>query len=333
LNSEEDNAPDPVAAPEANIRPQVFGSARLQKGLNDLLNEFSHIFAVDLPPEPAKLKPIRFKLDERGWKADRRSKQNVRPLSHEKEEALRVWIESALKNGIISRADTKPNWSQIHMVLKSNGVDYRFCVDYTVLNLFLESAGWPIPHIDGILRRIAAKKPRYFATMDSTQGFYQMEVELNSREFLCFTTFMGNFVWNRAPMGPKTVPAEFQRAMCMEVFPDLVHKIMEVYLDDFIVYASTEEELITNLKEVFIRLSDKNLKLNPKKCRFGMEEVEYCGHVINSTGITFSHDRISEVANFDIPKTRGELKSFLGMAGYMRTHVPHYVEKVSFFKT
>jgi hypothetical protein len=99
-------------------------------------------------------------------------------------------------------------------------------------------------------------------------------------------------------------------------------------LDDFIVWAENEDELITRLRTVFERLSEKNLKLNPKKCRFGMEEVEYCGHVMNATGVTFSRERVSEVVNFAIPLTRGELKSFLGMTGYMRAHVPHYVERV-----
>jgi len=158
--------------------------------------------------------------------------------------------------------------------------------------------------------------------------FYQAEVELSDREFLCFTTYLGNYMWNRAPMGPKTVPAMFQRAMCVEVFPNLIHKIMEVYIDDFIVWARTEDELITRLEEVFKRCREMNLKLNPSKCRFGMEEVEYCGHVINKDGVTFSPERISEVVDFKQPQTHGALKSFLGMAGYMREHVPHYVDVV-----
>jgi hypothetical protein len=181
----------------------------------------------------------------------------------------------------------------------------------------MESAGWPIPHIGSVLRRIAGHRPKYFATMDSTQSFYHTEVEMISREFLCFTTYLGNYVWNRAPMGPKTVPALFQRAMCVEVFPDLIHKIMEVYNDDSIVWAQTEDELITRLGQVFTRASEENLKLNrdPKKCHFGLTEAEYCGHILNESGTTFSKDRITEVADFAVPENHGELKSFLGIAG------------------
>jgi hypothetical protein len=328
----EEEPPDPVATEPSVVspedEPQVFGSPQLQRKLRRLIAKHKSVFAVKLPTEPAHIKPISFNIDTAGWKADKRSKQYTRPLSHDKEIALEAWIAAALQSGIISEAPAVANWSQILLVLKPNGKEYRFCVDYTVLNTFMESAGWPIPHIGSILRRIASHKPKYFATMDSTQGFYQMEVELSSREFLCFTTYLGNYMWNRAPMGPKTVPALFQRAMCVEVFPDLIHKIMEVYIDDFIVWAQTEDELITHLEAVFTRLSEKNLKLNPRKCRFGMTEVEYCGHIINDQGTTFSRERISEVSDFAIPSTHGELKSFLGMAGYMREHVPHYVEVV-----
>jgi hypothetical protein len=103
---------------------------------------------------------------------------------------------------------------------------------------------------------------------------------------------------------------------------------MEVYIDDFIVWADSEDELITRLTMIFERLIEKNLYLNPKKCRFGMDEVVYCGHVINKDGVTFRKERIDEVADMATPKTHGALKSFLGMAGYMREHIAHYVDLV-----
>ena len=319
--------PDPVAR-EPDAEPQVFGTPQLQRRLRRLIAKHKHIFATSLSPEPAKVTPISFSIDASKWRADRRTRQYPRPLSRDKEIALEVWIKAALDAGIISEAPAVPNWSQVLLVLKPNGREYRVCVDYTILNSFMESAGWPIPHISSILRRIADQRPKYFATMDSTQGFYQMEVEMSSREFLCFTTYLGNYVWNRAAMGPKTVPALFQRAMCVEVFPDLVHKIMEVYIDDFIVWAQSEDELISRLDQVFTRCAEKNLKLNPRKCRFGMQEVEYCGHVINDKGTTFSAEKITEIVDFSVPETHGGLKSFLGMAGYMREHVNHYVDLV-----
>jgi hypothetical protein len=307
---------------------KIFGSPMLQRRLKRLLKQYHDIFATTLPSEPAKLTPINFKIDEEKWRADKRTTQYPRPQSQAKEEGIEAFIDMALKNGLIRPAPSVPNWSQVVLVLKPNGKDWRFCVDYTVLNQFMESVGWPIPHIGSILRRIVKHRPTLFATMDGTQGFYQMEVEMSSQEFLCFTTYMGNYVFQRAPMGPKTVPALFQRAMSMEVFPDLVHKIMEIYIDDFIVWGRSDDEFIANLTQVFDRLRATNVKINPMKCKFGLAEVEYVGHKITAEGLTFAADKISEVTDFERPTSQGGLKSFLGMAGYFREHVDHYVDLV-----
>lgn len=176
------------------------------------------------------------------------------------------------------------------------------------------------------MRRIAAHKPRYFACLDATQGFFQIAIDDASKDLLCFTTPRGNFVWNRAPMGPKTVPALYQRAMYVEAFHDMVTQFMEIYLDDFIIWASTEDELVSRVQKVVDRLLSINLKLNPNKCKFGLSEVEYCGHLVSATSVGFSSERLQEVDAWSLPSTEGELKSFLGLAGYFQEHVPHFSE-------
>ena len=159
------------------------------------------------------------------------------------------------------------------------------------------------------MRRIASHKPKYFACLDATQGFFQLGVDESSRNLLCFTTPRGNFVWRRAPMGPKTVPALYQRAMYVEVFHDMVNQFMEIYLDDFIIWASTEDELVTRVERVLNRLRAVNLKLNPKKCKFGLDQVEYCGHLITATSIKFSSEKLQEVDAWTLPSTQGELNA------------------------
>ena len=92
---------------------------------------------------------MKFKVDKKAWQSDRRTKQYPRQLPKDKEEWLLQWINAALEAGLISHAPAGlvPNWSQVVLVLKNGGKDYRFCVDYTELNQFMESAGWLIPHI------------------------------------------------------------------------------------------------------------------------------------------------------------------------------------------
>ncbi len=73
-------------------------------------------------------------------------------------------------------------------------------------------------------------------------------------------------------MGLKSAASYFQRMMMASVVQaGLLYSIVELYLDDVLVYATSEDELIERLSTVFTRLRQFNITLNPKKCSFGME--------------------------------------------------------------
>jgi len=162
--------------------------------------------------------------------------------------------------------------------------------------------------------------------MDLTKGYYQAPLAESSRHFTAFITLMGLYEWTRVPMGLKGAPAYFQRVMATVVFAGLLYNILELYLDDVIVYAQSIDELCKNLEMVFARLRKHNITLNPEKCRFGMTETEYVGRVINSEGWKYSDEKKAEVLNFREPQRLGELKSFIGLCEYFHTHIRHFAE-------
>ena len=55
-------------------------------------------------------------------------------------------------------------------------------------------------------------------------------------------------------------PASFQR--CMSIFSDMIEKIMEVFMNDFLVYGKTFEHCLENLDKVLQRCQEKDLVLN-----------------------------------------------------------------------
>jgi hypothetical protein len=101
----------------------------------------------------------------------------------------------------------------------------------------------------------------------------------------------------------------------------LIYIFCEAYLDDVIVHANTEEEFVENLRAVFSRFRQHNIRLNPKKTVLGKSEIEYVGHVINHEGMSFSRSKLDSVMNFPKPKYGAQMKSFLGLANYFRDHV------------
>ena len=64
-------------------------------------------------------------------------------------------------------------------------------------------------------------------------------------------------------------------------------------------------------KEVFRRLHDAQVTLNPKKCSFIKQQIEYLGHVVTPEGTFPGPSKIEVVKNFPTPTSLKELKSEL----------------------
>ena len=112
--------------------------------------------------------------------------------------------------------------------------------------------------------------------------------------------------------------------MSKTIFPELIFKVLEVYLDDVITRGETKEELMQNLRKIFQKLQEFGVYINPNKIKIGMSEVEYVGHVIDRHGQSFSQMKQDQVLNFRKPKTVKDMKSFLGVISQFRDHVDHF---------
>ncbi|XP_048587367.1 uncharacterized protein LOC125570179 [Nematostella vectensis] len=80
----------------------------------------------------------------------------------------------------------------------------------------------------------------------------------------------------------------------------------------------TYEEHLKDLEEVFQRLRNANIKLNPKKCTFAKKGIEYLGHIVSTEGIEPNPAKIKAVQEYPRPKGLRDVRSFLGLANYYR---------------
>jgi hypothetical protein len=76
--------------------------------------------------------------------------------------------------------------------------------------------------------------------------------------------------------GLKNVRATYQRAM-VTLLHDMMHKEIEVYMDDMAAKSKEEESRVQILKKLLERLRKYKLRLNPAKCSFGMKSWEVVG--------------------------------------------------------
>jgi len=70
---------------------------------------------------------------------------------------------------------------------------------------------------------------------------------------------------------------------------------MEVYVDDMVVKSDTFDQHLADLEEVFGRLRKFNMRLNPAKCVFGVEEGKFLGSMLTHRGIEANPGKCSAV--------------------------------------
>jgi hypothetical protein len=118
------------------------------------------------------------------------------------------------------------------------------------------------------------------------------------------------------PFGLKNAGATYKRAM-VALFHDMMHKEIEVYVDDMIAKSKDEESHILSLRKLFERLRKYQLKLNPVKCTFGVKSGKLLGFVVSDKGIEVDPDKVKAIQDMPAPKTEKEVRSFLGRLNYI----------------
>ena len=102
------------------------------------------------------------------------------------------------------------------------------------------------------------------------------------------------------PFGLKNAGATYQRAM-VTLFHDMMHKEIEVYVDDMIVKSQGEDEHVVNLRKLFEWLRKFQLKLNPAKCTFGATFRKLLGFVVSKKGIEIDPDKVRAIQDLPLP--------------------------------
>ncbi|GKG44969.1 reverse transcriptase domain-containing protein, partial [Tanacetum coccineum] len=84
---------------------------------------------------------------------------------------------------------------------------------------------------------------------------------------------------------------------------------LEAYVDDMVIKSIDEKVMIADIAETFDNLRRINMKLNPKKCSFGVEEGKFLGYMVTSNGIWANPKKTKAIANMQSPQTLKEMQS------------------------
>ena len=245
--------------------------------------------------------------------------QPLRRLAWAERDIVRKEVDKMKEQNIIVESESP--WSSPPVLVRKKDGSVRFCVDYRKLNDVTIADQYPLPRIDDVLD--ALSKGKYFAVIDLKSGYWQIPLEARDACKTAFRTLDGFYEFNVMPFGLKNAPATFQRLMDV-VFSGLKWRGLLVYMDDIVVYSESIQEHLRLLEEVFKRLLEAGLKINPKKSTLVATEVRYLGHVVSALGIRPDPSKVKAVQNLKEPQTVRQVRMFLGLVGYYRKFIPAF---------
>ncbi|WVZ04461.1 hypothetical protein V8G54_025267 [Vigna mungo] len=286
-----------------------------------LLHTYKGIFAkpVGLPPSRSQDHKIPLLQGSAAVK--------VRPYKypHSKKQQIEIMVKEMLDEGIIVPSSS-PFSSPIILVKKKKDGTWRFCTDYRALDAITVKDSFPIPTVEELLDELFGAK--YFSKLDLRAGYHQILVNEEDRYKTTFRTHQGHYEWLVMPFGLTNASTTFQNLMNY-IFQGLLRKSVLVFFDDILVYSASWSTHLHHLQQVLQILEDHKLYAKMSKCSFGLEQIDYLGHIVSSRGVQMKDTKIQVVLQWLVPKTIKQLRGFLGLTGYYRRFIKGYATIVN----
>lgn len=234
---------------------------------------------------------------------------------------LKSALDELLEKGIISRVEEPRDWVHNLVIIEKSNGSLRLCLDPKNLNKYVKKEQYLIPTLDDILPKL--NEAKYFTVLDLKEGFYQIELDKESRKLCTFATPFGSYQFNRLPFGLSTAPEIFQKKN-EENFSDIPNVL--TYIDDILIYGKDKIAHDETLEKVLSRARELNIKFNENKIQLEQGEIDYLGHRFTADGIYPSTERVNAIKSLNYPKSKKELQKFLGMINYVRSFIPNLAE-------
>ena len=287
----------------------------IQKQFRDVMNDSLHGSVI-------KCEPMKISLDEnleivplKVWQA--------RPVPLHHVDSAKRLIKELVDTGVIEPVDWPTAWvSPAHFVAKQGTTDVRLVTDFSHLNRYIKRPAHPFMTGQEILRTIDPRS-KFFAKLDLVKGYYQVELDVNSRDYTCFLLpsglgdYAGRWRYRRGPMGLSSTGDIF----CQITDRALQGTSQSKLVDDIFIQDATLNGLISKLVSVLTRCRETGIIVSKRKFKMGTS-VPFAGSIVTRHGNKVDARMTQALRDFPVPKNITDLRSFLGLANQFSHHSP-----------
>ena len=296
---------------------QSVSSDPLESVRRAALSPFKDVFPPDLPPGLPPSREVDHKIELIPGSSPP-SRPTFRLSATELVE-LKTQLEGLVKAGFI-RPSLSPYGAPILFVKKKDGT-MRMCVDYRALNNITIKNSYPLPRVDELFDRLQGAK--FFSKIDLRSGYHQIRIAEGDESKTAFRTRYGHYEFLVLPFGLTNAPGTFMHLM-HQTFREFLDDFVLVFLDDILIYSKTLEEHKEHVRKVLETLRKAKLFAKESKCEFFKTEVEFLGHIVGAHGVRMMEDKVKAIAEWPVPTKVGDVRSFLGTAGYYRKFIKDF---------
>jgi hypothetical protein len=205
-------------------------------------------------------------------------------------------------------------WVSNLVHIRKSTVQIRLCIDFHALNRVNIKENFPLPNMEMILQQVVGSQ--MMSLLDSFSGYNKIKVKRSYKYKTSFITCWSKFSYECMPFGLSNAGGTFQRDMKI-YFDNLIGKIIQIYLDDLIIYSKTRSDDFVHLNRVLMRCRKFSIFLNPSKSIFYVTEGNILGHIVSDLGISIDPERIVAILNLPAPTSKNEVQDFMGVIKFV----------------
>ncbi|XP_071920755.1 uncharacterized protein [Coffea arabica] len=256
-------------------------------------------------------------------------RQKRRHFGPERSKAILDEVDKLLPAKMIHEVQY-PTWLSNPVMVKKDTGGWRMCVDFTDLNKACPKDCYPLPRIDTLVD--SAMGYEILCFLDGFKGYHQIGMSEEDQEKTAFYTDRGTYCYTTMPFRLKNAVATYQR-LINRLFKNQIGRNVEAYVDDILVKSLTTSVFLSDVREVFGVLRDSRMKLNPKKCVFGVTSGKFLGYLVSRRGIEANPDKVKAIQDMSPPRNLREVQRLNGRLAALNRFLSQSAEKsLPFFK-